>query len=71
MISRKEVIDVHSTLIKEFGGASGVREEELLDSAINRPFQTFDGSELYPSAIEKSAAILESIVKNHPFVDGK
>jgi death-on-curing protein len=41
-----------------------------LNSAINRPYQTFDGKELYPTTIDKAAAILESIVKNHPFSDG-
>ena len=37
---------------------------------MNRPYQTFDGQELYPSPVDKAAAIIESIVKNHPFVDG-
>ena len=41
-----------------------------MDSALNRPYQTFDGNELYPTPIDKAAAILESIVKNHPFIDG-
>ena len=41
-----------------------------MDSAIARPFQTFDGFDLYISTIEKAAAIAESIVINHPFVDG-
>jgi len=37
---------------------------------LNRPYQTFNGQELYPRPIDKAAAIIESIVKNHPFVDG-
>jgi death-on-curing protein len=37
---------------------------------LNRPYQTFDGKELYPTPLDKAAAILESIVKNHPFTDG-
>lgn len=41
-----------------------------MESAISRPFHTFDLKELYPTTIEKSAAIIESIVKNHPFIDG-
>ncbi|MFY0654674.1 MAG: type II toxin-antitoxin system death-on-curing family toxin [Cyclobacteriaceae bacterium] len=70
MISEKEVQEIHAILIERFGGFDGVRDEELLDSALNRPFQTFDGKELYPTPIDKAAAILESIVKNHPFTDG-
>ncbi len=41
-----------------------------LDSAIARPFQTFGGEDLYPSIFDKAAAIGESIIMNHPFVDG-
>ena len=70
MISEKEALEIHAILIERFGGSKGVRDKELLDSALNRPFQTFDGQELYSTTIEKAAAILESIVKNHPFVDG-
>jgi death-on-curing protein len=70
LISEREVLEIHTILIEEFGGANGVRDEELLDSALNRPFQTFDGAELYPTPIDKAAAILESVVKNHPFSDG-
>ena len=70
MISEGEVLEIHKILIERFGGSEGVRDQELLDSALNRPYQTFDGNELYPKLIDKAAAILESIVKNHPFVDG-
>ncbi len=42
----------------------------MLESAINRPYATFDNSELYPSLPEKAAAILESVLINHPFIDG-
>jgi len=70
MISEKEALEIHSILIERFGGSKGIRDKELLDSALNRPYQTFDGKELYPSPIDKAAAILESIVKNHPFIDG-
>lgn len=70
MISEREVFEIHSILIERFGGSEGVRDQELLDSALNRPYQTFNGQELYPRPIDKAAAIIESIVKNHPFVDG-
>lgn len=70
MISEKEVLEIHTILIEEFGGADGVRDKNLLDSGLNRPYQTFDGTELYATPIDKAAAILESVVKNHPFIDG-
>ncbi|WKN44649.1 type II toxin-antitoxin system death-on-curing family toxin [Tunicatimonas pelagia] len=70
MISEREVLEIHAILIEQFGGSSGVRDKELLNSAINRPFQTFGGQELYPNPIDKAAAIIESIVSNHPFIDG-
>ena len=70
MISLEEVKFIHEILILKFGGAKGIRDLALLESAINRPFQTFDSQELYPSAIEKAAAIFESIIINHPFIDG-
>jgi death-on-curing protein len=70
MISEKEVLEIHAILIERFGGSNGVRDMNLLNSALNRPYQTFDGKELYPTPIDKAAAIIESIVKNHPFIDG-
>lgn len=70
MIQLKEVLLIHELLIDRFGGAKGIRDEAALDSAIKRPYQTFDGNELYPTALEKSAAIFESIIANHPFMDG-
>jgi death-on-curing protein len=61
---------IHKISIEELGGLSGVRDSGLLDSALNRPFVTFDSIALYPTPIEKSAALLESVVINHPFFDG-
>jgi len=63
MITKKEALEIHTILVEQFGGANGLRDVELLESAINRPFQTFDGNELYPTVIEKAAPIIESIVK--------
>lgn len=48
----------------------GVRDNSLLDSALNAPFQTFDGKELYPALLSKAAVMCRSIISNHPFVDG-
>lgn len=70
MIDVDEVIRIHYILIDEFGGSKGIRDYSLLDAAINRPFQTFDNKVLYPSPVEKSAAIFQSLILNHPFIDG-
>ncbi|MBC7524422.1 MAG: type II toxin-antitoxin system death-on-curing family toxin [Flavobacterium sp.] len=70
MIEIKDVLNIHDILIDKFGGSKGVRDLGLLESAINRPFATFDNLELYQSPEQKAAAILESLLINHPFVDG-
>ena len=70
MIDINEVEKIHDILIDKFGGAKGIRDKGLLESSINRPFQTFDGQELYPNPVDKAAALFESIITNHPFIDG-
>ena len=70
MISLQEALNIHQLAIEKFGGSEGARDINLLESAIHRPNATFDQQELYPTAVEKSAAIIESIIKNHPFSDG-
>lgn len=70
MIDIAEVIEIHNTLLHEFGGLSGIRDEGLLKSALERPFSGFGDVEFYATPEEKGAAILESIVVNHPFLDG-
>ena len=64
------VIAIHSELIRQIGGSSGIRDENLLDMSINAPFQTFGGVDLYPTLIEKAAHLTYSLIKNHPFLDG-
>lgn len=70
MISLEDVLYIHYQSIKEFGGSSGIRDEGLLLAAISRPFQTFDQYDLYATPAEKAAAIFESLIINHPFMDG-
>ena len=70
MISIKEAQQIHGILIDNFGGAHGIRDLPALESALKRPFQTFDNKGLYPTAIDKAVALPESILNNHPFVDG-
>jgi death on curing protein len=70
MIQLSHVLTIHDILIERFGGSKGVRDTGILESAINRPFHTFDGIDLYKTSVEKAAAIFESIISNHPFIDG-
>ncbi len=70
MIDVKDAIRIHEVLIDRFGGSQGIRDITLLESALSRPFQTFDKKDLYPTPIEKAAALIERILINHPFIDG-
>ena len=70
MISIDEAIRIQSVLIDKFGGTVGLRDKNLLESALTRPYQTFDNKDLYPTPSEKAAAIIESLLINHPFLDG-
>ena len=70
MITVTEAEEIHKILIDNFGGSQGIRDLGSLESALARPFQSFGNEELYPSPILKAAALLESILINHPFIDG-
>lgn len=70
MIEKTEVIAIHDTLIEKFGGATGIRDERYLESALARPFMGGSDFDYYPTPVHKAAALLESLVHNHPFVDG-
>ncbi len=69
-LSKEQVLLLHSQLIKSFGGSSGVRDDNLLDSALESPFQTFDGEELYPTLQAKAARLGYGLIKNHCMIDG-
>ena len=70
MINLDLVINIHELLIEQYGGIHGIRDSKVLESAIARPFMTFDQKDLYPSPILKAAALIESLISNHPFLDG-
>jgi len=70
MIEIEEALSIHKILIGSFGGADGIRDNSSLSSALQRPFQTFDGEFFNKSVLEKAAALVESILINHPFIDG-
>lgn len=69
-LSAEQVIAVHKMMIEKTGGSGGTRDAGLLESALNSPFQTFDGRDVYPSLFHKAAALCRGIILNHPFVDG-
>jgi death-on-curing protein len=69
-LTKKQILMLHSQLIQETGGSAGVRDEKLLESALETPFQSFEGEELYPSTQAKAARLCYGLVKNHAMVDG-
>ena len=69
-LTEEQVLFIHSRLIDETGGVHGVRDLGLLQSAVSRPKATFGSEDLYPDIFHKAAALMESLIKNHPFIDG-
>ena len=65
-----EVVELHRRLLQATGGASGIRDFGVLESAVAQPKAIFGGIELYPTLVEKAAALCFSLVQGHPFVDG-
>ena len=70
MISKWQVIELHKMLISKFGGIDGIRDEDLLDSALASPLQSFDGIDMFSNVEEKAARLGFGLIKNHPFSDG-
>jgi len=69
-IDKEKVLLIYKLIVSETGGEFGIKSEELLESALEAPFQTFDGKDLYPSKMEKAARLGYGLVSNHPFIDG-
>ncbi|MBI2029434.1 type II toxin-antitoxin system death-on-curing family toxin [Candidatus Gottesmanbacteria bacterium] len=69
-IGIEEVLAIHDRIIKETGGKPGIFSFTLLHSSVERPKATFGGLDLYPSIFEKVAALIHSLIQNHPFDDG-
>ena len=70
MISLAEALAIHVEVVDATGGSQGLRDRAALEAALARPYATFDGHDLYVDPVSKAAALFESIVSNHPFVDG-
>ena len=62
-LTKKQILQMHSDLVAQTGGIDGIRDESLLDSAIGQPFQSFNGSDLYPSIQAKAARLGFGLVK--------
>ncbi len=69
-LTSQQVLAIHDQAVKRFGGSNGVRDIGLVESAVGRPQSTYDGNDLYANIFDKAAALLQSLLKNHPFVDG-
>lgn len=70
ILSKQQILMLHSALLAQTGGLDGIRDEGLLDSALNTPFQTFAEQDLYPTTLEKAARLGFGLIRNHPFLDG-
>lgn len=69
-VTPQEILVIHAQIIDETGGAHGVRDVGLLESASHRPKTVFGGKELYQGVFAKAGAYLEAFVRYHAFVDG-
>lgn len=69
-LSVEQVISMHSRLVMKTGGSDGIRDEGLLESAVNAPFQSFGGYDVYPTIYEKAARLGFGLAQNHAFIDG-
>lgn len=69
-LTKEQIIMLHSELIRETGGSDGLRDEGLLDSALNAPFQGFGDVDNFPSLQQKGARLGYGLICNHAFIDG-
>lgn len=69
-ISKEKVLYLHRLIAQETGGSVGVRDEGLLESALESAFSGFGGADFYPTGEEKGARLGYNLISNHAFVDG-
>jgi len=70
-LSLEQALLIHRYLIEVSGGMEGLRDQAALESALDTPFQTFGGEDLYPGKERKAAALCFGLTQNHPFICGK
>ncbi len=69
-LRKSQVLQLHAQLVQQAGGSDGLRDEGLLDAALEAPFQSYGGQMAYPTLFGQAARLGYGLVKNHPFVDG-
>lgn len=69
-LSKEQILMLHTQLIQQTGGSDGVRDYNLLDSALETPFQSFGGDELHPTIQAKAARLGYWLIKKHCMIDG-
>ena len=69
-LTREEILALHEQIVERYGGTHGVRDENLLDSALNAPFQGYGNQDFYPSVVQKAVRLCFGLVMDHPFLDG-
>ena len=69
-LTKEQVLLLHKAIYDRYSGSFGVRDEGLLDSALEAPFQTFGGQDLYPGVMDKIVRFGYGLIGNHPFHDG-
>ena len=69
-LSKEQIILLHTQLLEETGGSDGIRDHGLLESALETPFQSFGGVDLYPTIQAKAARLGFGLIKNHSMIDG-
>ena len=65
-----DIILLHEKIINKTGGIKGIRDIGLLEMAVSSPFASFGGEDLYKTVEEKAKQLCNSLIKNHPFLDG-
>lgn len=69
-LTLEQILVIHQDQIERYGGTHGLRDLALLESAIFRPQSSFSSKELYKTIFDKTAALMHSLILNHPFIDG-
>lgn len=69
-LTKDQIILLHKQLIDAFGGIHGLRDDNMLESALAAPYQSFAGIEFYPEIVDKAVRLGFGLIKNHPFIDG-
>ena len=69
-LMKQQVLRMHAKIMAETGGSNVLRDDSMLESALQAPLQTFGGKELYPTIVEKVVRLGYGLISKHPFIDG-